>query len=64
MSKLLKDLDQALLKGDFNFKEILVPILNRSNMSLQILNTFLEKGNHFMDRLERDPYETLLGKRN
>ncbi len=63
-NKLLKDLDQALLKGDFNFKEILVPILNRSNMSLQILNTFLEKGNHFMDRLERDPYETLLGKRN
>lgn len=61
--KLMKDLDKSLLRGDFNFKEILIPLVNRSNMSLQILNTFLEKASHFMDRLERDPYETLLGKR-
>lgn len=63
-NKLIKDLDKALLRGDFNFKEILVPLANKSGYSLQILNTFLEKGSHFLDRLERDPYETLLGKRN
>ncbi|RDU63456.1 MCE family protein [Helicobacter didelphidarum] len=63
-NKLLKDLDTALLKGDFNFKEILIPLANRSATSLQIFNTFLEKASHFMDRLERDPYETLLGKRS
>ncbi len=62
-NKLLKDMDAALLRGDFNFKELVVPLLNNANGSLQILNSLLEKGNHFMDRLERDPYETLLGKR-
>ena len=61
--KLIKNLDKSLTRGDFNFKEILIPLVNRSNNSLQILNTFLEKASHFMDRMERDPYETLLGKR-
>lgn len=63
-NKLLKDLDKALLKGDFNLKEILTPLINKSGYSLQTLNAFLEKASLFMDRMERDPYETLLGKRN
>lgn len=62
--KLLKDLDKALLRGDFNVKEILTPLINKSGYSLQTLNSFLEKASLFMDRMERDPYETLLGKRN
>ncbi len=62
--KLLRDLDKALLRGDFNIKDILTPIINRSGYSLQTLNTLLEKMSLFMDRVERDPYETLLGKRN
>lgn len=63
-NKLLKDLDKALLRGDFNLKEILTPLINKSGYSLQTLNAFLEKASLFMDRMERDPYETLLGKRN
>ncbi|RDU61219.1 MlaD family protein [Helicobacter sp. MIT 14-3879] len=63
-NKLVKDLNKALLRGDFNFKEILIPIMNRAQNSLYLLNTFLEKVSHFFDRLERDPYDALLGKRN
>ncbi|AQQ59733.1 MAG: MlaD family protein [Helicobacter sp.] len=62
--KLLRDLDRALLRGDFNVREILTPLINKSGYSLQTLNSFLEKASLFMDRMERDPYETLLGKRN
>lgn len=62
--KLIKDLDKAVLRGDFNIKEILTPLINKSGYSLQTLNSLLEKGSLFMDRMERDPYETLLGKRN
>ncbi len=62
--KFLRDLDKALLRGDFNIKDILTPMINKSGYSLQTLNTLLEKMSLFMDRVERDPYETLLGKRN
>ncbi|RDU70513.1 MCE family protein [Helicobacter aurati] len=63
-NKFITDLDRTLLRGDFNFKEILIPIVNKTQDSLYLLNTFLEKISHFFDRLERDPYDALLGKRN
>lgn len=62
--KLIKDLDKAVLRGDFNIKDILTPLINKSGYSLQTINSFIEKANLFMDRMERDPYETLLGKRH
>lgn len=63
-NKLIKDIDKAILRGDFSFKDLLVPIINGAQDSINLLNTSLEKISHFLDRLEREPYDTLLGKRN
>lgn len=64
INKLVKNLDSALSRGDFNFKDLIAPVANNAQNSFYLLNTFLEKISHFFDRLERDPYGTLLGKRD
>lgn len=63
-NKLIKDIDKVILRGDFSFKDLLVPVINGAQGSIYLFNTSLEKIGHFLDRLERDPYDALLGKRN
>ncbi|PAF51106.1 hypothetical protein BKH43_02555 [Helicobacter sp. 13S00401-1] len=62
-NKLVVNLNTSVTRGDFRYKDIVAPLANRMQDSISQIQSFFQRANGFLDRVERDPYDTLLGKR-
>lgn len=63
VNRLVNNLDKRLNEGEFNYKGMLNNTLDGLQNSLRNFDELVQKGGYFLDRLENNPYDTLLGKR-
>ncbi|PAF43484.1 MlaD family protein [Helicobacter sp. 11S02629-2] len=62
-NKLVVNLNTSVARGDFRYKDIVAPLANQLQDGISQMQSFFQRANGFLDRVERDPYDTLLGKR-
>lgn len=55
-------LDKNLKKGEYNLREMLFPTLLQIQSSLQDMSKFFNKASHLVEKIDKEPYESIFGK--
>ncbi|MCX2717684.1 MlaD family protein [Helicobacter sp. MIT 21-1697] len=57
-------INNNMQRGEYNLREILTPTLFQFQRSLQDMSKFFNHASQFMDKMDKDPYNSLFGKQN
>ncbi|CUU40966.1 MlaD family protein [Helicobacter typhlonius] len=62
MQSVAKQLDTQMQNGEYNIREILTPTLFALQSSLQDMSAFFTKASAFLDKVDKNPYDSFFGK--
>lgn len=62
MQSVAKQLDTQMQNGEYNIREILTPTLFALQGSLQDMSAFFTKASAFLDKVDKNPYDSFFGK--
>lgn len=57
-------MDRNIKRGEYNLREILTPTLLQFQGSLQGMNRFFDSASQFVEKVDKNPYDSLFGKQN
>lgn len=57
-------IDRNIKNGEYNLREILTPTLLQFQGSLQGVNRFFDSATQFVEKVDKNPYDSLFGKQN
>ncbi len=57
-------MNKNMQRGEYNLREILTPTLFQLQGSLQDMSKFFNQASSFIDKMDKDPYNSLFGKQN
>lgn len=64
LASLSIQMDKNMKNGEYNVREILTPTLLQLQGSLQDMSRFFNTATRFMDKVDKNPYDSLFGKQN
>ena len=62
LSSISAQMDKNLQRGEYNLREILSPTVLQLQGSLQDMSRFFNSASRFVDKVEKNPYDSLFGK--
>ncbi|WP_104743095.1 MlaD family protein [Helicobacter cinaedi] len=64
LASLSAQMDRNMKNGEYNVREILTPTLLQLQGSLQDMSRFFNTATRFVDKVDKNPYDSLFGKQN
>lgn len=64
LASLSSQMDKNMKNGEYNVREILSPTLLQLQGSLQDMSRFFNTATRFVDKVDKNPYDSLFGKQN
>lgn len=64
LQSVAEQMDKNVKRGEYNLKEILTPTLLQFQTSLQGMSRFFDSASQFLDKVDKNPYDSLFGKQN
>ncbi|AWK62638.1 MCE family protein [Helicobacter cinaedi] len=64
LASLSAQMDKNMKNGEYNVREILTPTLLQLQGSLQDMSRFFNTATRFVDKVDKNPYDSLFGKQN
>ena len=62
LQKVSEQLHTQMKDGEYNMREILTPTLFQLQGSLQDMSDFFTKASAFLDKVDKNPYDSFFGK--
>lgn len=64
LQSLSAQMDTQMKRGEYNMREILTPTLLQLQGSLQDMSRFFSLASRFVEKMDKNPYDSLFGKQN